>query len=117
MDFTNSKKLFEEAQEFIPGGVNSPVRAFKAVGESVQKPIEYYQNNIGGLLALVEVMKEFNYDTALTCTEDLELWTRMAMENQEMAILPECLLIYRLHNKQITSTTDSSVVLFCCFFF
>ncbi len=33
---------------------------YKAVGESVQKPIEYYQNNIGGLLALVEVMKEFN---------------------------------------------------------
>ena len=33
---------------------------YKAVGESVQKPIEYYHNNIGGLLALVEVMKEFN---------------------------------------------------------
>ncbi|MBO5889232.1 MAG: UDP-glucose 4-epimerase GalE [Clostridia bacterium] len=33
---------------------------YKAVGESVQKPIEYYQNNIGGLLSLVEVMKEFN---------------------------------------------------------
>ena len=33
MDFTNSKKLFEEAQELIPGGVNSPVRAFKAVGD------------------------------------------------------------------------------------
>ncbi len=27
-----SKKLFEEAKKFIPGGVNSPVRAFKAVG-------------------------------------------------------------------------------------
>ena len=27
-----SKKAFEEAQRFIPGGVNSPVRAFKAVG-------------------------------------------------------------------------------------
>ena len=24
--------LFEEAQQYIPGGVNSPVRAFKAVG-------------------------------------------------------------------------------------
>ncbi len=24
--------LFEQAQRFIPGGVNSPVRAFKAVG-------------------------------------------------------------------------------------
>ncbi len=28
----NSKSLFEKAQRFIPGGVNSPVRAFKAVG-------------------------------------------------------------------------------------
>lgn len=28
----NSKKLFEKAKKFIPGGVNSPVRAFKAVG-------------------------------------------------------------------------------------
>lgn len=27
-----SKSLFEKAQNFIPGGVNSPVRAFKAVG-------------------------------------------------------------------------------------
>ena len=28
----NSKKLFEKAKSLIPGGVNSPVRAFKAVG-------------------------------------------------------------------------------------
>jgi glutamate-1-semialdehyde 2,1-aminomutase len=27
-----SKKLFIEAQKYIPGGVNSPVRAFKGVG-------------------------------------------------------------------------------------
>ena len=27
-----SKKLFAEALKFIPGGVNSPVRAFRAVG-------------------------------------------------------------------------------------
>ena len=29
---TNSKSLFEKAKNFIPGGVNSPVRAFRAVG-------------------------------------------------------------------------------------
>ena len=58
-----------------------------------------------GVIAKAEVMKKFNYDTTLTCTEDLELWTRMAMENQKIQILPECLLIYRLHDKQITSTT------------
>ena len=32
MNLENSKKLFEEAQRYLPGGVNSPVRAFKAVG-------------------------------------------------------------------------------------
>ncbi len=32
----------------------------KAVDKSVQKPIEYYDNNIGGTLALVEVMQNFN---------------------------------------------------------
>jgi len=32
MKTTASKKLFEAAQRSIPGGVNSPVRAFKAVG-------------------------------------------------------------------------------------
>ncbi|GAA5026903.1 glutamate-1-semialdehyde 2,1-aminomutase [Marivirga lumbricoides] len=31
-DLTRSKDLFEKAQHVIPGGVNSPVRAFKAVG-------------------------------------------------------------------------------------
>jgi glutamate-1-semialdehyde 2,1-aminomutase len=32
MKTTTSKILFEKANNFIPGGVNSPVRAFKAVG-------------------------------------------------------------------------------------
>jgi glutamate-1-semialdehyde 2,1-aminomutase len=30
--FYRSKQLFEEAQRYLPGGVDSPVRAFKAVG-------------------------------------------------------------------------------------
>ncbi len=32
MSYTTSKQLFERAQQSIPGGVNSPVRAFKSVG-------------------------------------------------------------------------------------
>jgi glutamate-1-semialdehyde 2,1-aminomutase len=32
MDTSTSAKLFEEAKKHIPGGVNSPVRAFKSVG-------------------------------------------------------------------------------------
>ncbi|HEV7350409.1 glutamate-1-semialdehyde 2,1-aminomutase [Telluribacter sp.] len=34
MDNTESLKLFKKAQQYIPGGVNSPVRAFRAVGGS-----------------------------------------------------------------------------------
>ena len=32
MKTTKSKQLFAEAQKYIPGGVNSPVRAFRSVG-------------------------------------------------------------------------------------
>ncbi|WP_113925811.1 glutamate-1-semialdehyde 2,1-aminomutase [Cognataquiflexum aquatile] len=32
MQITHSKALFEKAKRYIPGGVNSPVRAFRAVG-------------------------------------------------------------------------------------
>lgn len=32
MKTTNSKELFKKASQYIPGGVNSPVRAFKSVG-------------------------------------------------------------------------------------
>src|SRR3972149_1351478 len=32
MKLTRSRELFQEAQRYLPGGVDSPVRAFKAVG-------------------------------------------------------------------------------------
>lgn len=34
--------------------------AYKAVGESVQKPVEYYINNVSSVLTLLTVMKKFN---------------------------------------------------------
>lgn len=34
--------------------------AFKAVGESVQKPLQYYRNNLDTALSLLEVMEEFD---------------------------------------------------------
>ena len=32
MNLTKSEQLFDQAQQYIPGGVNSPVRSFRAVG-------------------------------------------------------------------------------------
>ncbi len=45
--------------------------AFKAVGESVEKPLDYYENNIGSLVYLLQEMKERNIDNFIfssSCT-------------------------------------------------
>ncbi len=86
---------------YAPGGVGGrcdyeAIKAMLLVSNPILHP---------GVIAKSEVMKELNYDTTLTCTEDLELWTRFVMNNYKIQILPEILLIYRLHDKQITSTT------------
>ena len=34
--------------------------AFKAVGESVEKCLEYYQNNVAGTINLLQAMRDYN---------------------------------------------------------
>lgn len=36
--------------------------AFKSVNESIEKPLLYYQNNLGSLISLLQVMEEFSVD-------------------------------------------------------
>lgn len=36
---TTNDQLFERARQVIPGGVNSPVRAFRAVGGTPQRQV------------------------------------------------------------------------------
>ena len=58
-DMIDSKlleKIFEENK--IDAVID--FAAFKAVGESVSKPIEYYKNNVATVLELVSAMKKFN---------------------------------------------------------
>lgn len=49
------RKIFEEND--IECVIN--FAGFKSVGESVQKPLDYYENNIVGCLNLLKVMKEY----------------------------------------------------------
>ena len=58
-----------------------------------------------GIIAKADVIKELGYDKNFTCTEDMELWTRFVLNNKRVEILSEYLMIYRLHDKQITETT------------
>ena len=58
MDYLDREKLekvFEENE--IDSVLN--FAGFKAVGESVEKPIEYYTNNISGALVLLDTMKKY----------------------------------------------------------
>lgn len=59
MDYTDInllEKVFEENK--IDAVIH--FAGYKAVGESVEKPIEYYQNNVSGTLNLLSVMKKHN---------------------------------------------------------
>lgn len=49
-------------QIFLENKINAVVHfaGLKAVGESVAKPLEYYDNNIGSTLTLLETMKKHN---------------------------------------------------------
>lgn len=58
-DCTDINSLAEIFEIEKPSGVIH-FAAFKAVGESTQKPLLYYQNNIGSLLVILELMKEFS---------------------------------------------------------
>ena len=56
LDEENLEKVFIENK--IEAVIHFAV--LKAVGESVEKPIEYYHNNITGTLILLELMKKYN---------------------------------------------------------
>ena len=56
LDKEKLEKVFEENK--IDSVIN--FAGYKAVGESVEKPIEYYINNVSGALILLETMKKYN---------------------------------------------------------
>lgn len=57
VDVTNYEVLDSVFSKHRPEAVVH-FAAFKAVGESVKNPLDYYQNNLGGLVTLCRVMKK-----------------------------------------------------------
>ena len=56
LDRKSLEKIFEENK--IESVIN--FAGYKAVGESVKKPLEYYENNVSGAIILLETMKKYN---------------------------------------------------------
>ncbi|HMZ46174.1 MAG TPA: UDP-glucose 4-epimerase GalE [Chitinophagaceae bacterium] len=56
-DFNDTRAVFQENQH-IDGIIH--FAAYKAVGESVEKPLLYFENNMVGLINLLKCVSEFN---------------------------------------------------------
>ena len=56
LDREELEKVFEENK--IDAVLN--FAGYKAVGESVKKPLEYYENNVSGCIVLLETMRKYN---------------------------------------------------------
>lgn len=58
-DIRDTQKLKELFKSYV---IDSVVHfaGLKAIGQSIQRPLEYYDNNVVGTIKLLEVMKEFN---------------------------------------------------------
>jgi len=59
VDIADYDGLLKVFQEYDIGGVIH-FAALKAVGESTKIPLEYYENNVGGTINLLKVMKKMN---------------------------------------------------------
>lgn len=59
-DLCDQKKLDEFFQKYRDINAVIHFAAFKAVGESVNKPLEYYRNNLVSLLNLLDAMKKYS---------------------------------------------------------
>lgn len=70
IDLKDLEKTLQFFQENIIHGIIH-FAAYKAVGESVKKPIKYYRNNLFSLINLLDVMEQINVDNFIfssSCT-------------------------------------------------
>lgn len=67
-DFVNFENIFKQFTD-IDGVIH--FAASKAVGESVEKPLMYYRNNVGSLITLLELMRRYHVNNIVfssSCT-------------------------------------------------
>ena len=72
-EITGSRPRFYEADirdraaldEVLENGIDACIHfaALKAVGESVERPLEYYENNVGGTVSLLEALDRAGVET------------------------------------------------------
>lgn len=80
------KQVFEKHKKAI-GVIH--FAAYKAVGESVQEPVMYYQNNVGSLCVIINAMKLYNMNNLVfssSCTVYGD--SKLPIVDEQTATLP-----------------------------
>ncbi len=74
----------------------------KAVGESVEKPLEYYENNVGGTINLCPPAPKFHLDTFVPKLILSPTYRKLATFRQEASesLPPSSYLDYKKQNRQ-----------------
>lgn len=65
VDIKNSSEFEKTIFEQYKGRIKSVIHfaALKAVGESVDKPLEYYNNNVGSTIKMLMLMRKYGVNT------------------------------------------------------
>lgn len=100
-DVSFCKFFTKREDEIIPCGIGR-----KCDAESIKAMLLFFCPILHpGVIAKSEVLKQYAYDPAHTCSEDLDLWTRMAADGRKIECSDEYLMLYRLHSAQITANS------------
>lgn len=94
------------------GAVTPCVMGRRCDGESIKAMFLFFCPILHpGVIAKAEVLKRYRYDPLHTCSEDLDLWTRMIADGVRFACSGDYLMLYRIHKNSITrSTADKQKV-------
>ena len=92
-DVSDKAVLRETFAEYDISGVVH-FAGFKAVGESVEKPLEYYRNNLDTTLSLLEVMREYGVSSIVFSSSSTVYGTAGEVPFRETAQTGNCINPY-----------------------
>lgn len=115
--FEKQLLFLEQNQPIAICGTDAIVQGSKLKFNYPEEPEKVWVNLLLGsslihptIMGRTEVFKQFKYDITKEPAEDYDLFTRLAARGKPLANLAEPLLIYRVHNNQISNVQNQKQV-------
>lgn len=103
-DLTACRALLLQGQTILPGA------DLRRTDAAATRALFLFFNPIVHpcVFARTEAVRSLGYDPDCSCTEDLSLWLRMLEAGKVLMRQPDYLLLYRLHEGQVTATSGAA---------